>query len=106
ANMAAHEGYAGGGGDLTRILLSPTQRTTLNLHAGTEDILKGAQRSLVEQQYESAGTGATGLLIPPELGVRGTETVNRQLAGDVSATFNLEAAHSNGHLLSGLSEQL
>ena len=106
ANMAAHDGYAGGGGDLTRILLSPKQRATLNLHAGTDDILRGSQRSLVEQQYESLGTGATGLLIPPELGIRGTATVNRELPGDVEATINAEAGHSNGHLLSGLSEQL
>jgi hypothetical protein len=106
ANTAAHDGYTGGGGDLTRILLTPTQRTTLTLHAGTEDILRGAQRSLVEQQYESVGTGATGLLIPPELGIRGTGTINRQLAADTEGTLNVEVAHSNGHLLSGLSEQL
>jgi hypothetical protein len=106
ANRAAQEGYAGGGADLTRILLTPTQRTTLNLHAGSSDILRGSQRSLVEQQYESVGTGATGLLIPPELGVRGTATLFRELAGGIDSTFNLEAAHSNGHLLSGLSEQL
>jgi hypothetical protein len=106
ANTASHDGYTGGGGDITRILLTPRQRTTLNLHAGTDDILRGSQRSLVEQQYESVGTGATGLLIPPELGIRGTATVNRELAGNVEAAINVEAGHSNGHLLSGLSEQL
>lgn len=105
-NTAAHEGFTGGGGDLTRIVLSPKERSTFNLHAGAADILRGAQRSLVEQQYESVGTGATGLLIPPELGIRGTATVNRELAGDTEATLNLQVAHSNGHLLSGLSEQL
>src|SRR5689334_2696140 len=41
ANTASHEGFTGGGGDLTKILLSPNQRTTLNLHAGTDDILRG-----------------------------------------------------------------
>lgn len=105
-NMAAHHGYTGGGADLTRILLSKVQRTTLNLHAGTDDILRGSQRSLVEQQYESVGTGATGLLLPPELGIRATGTTSRELAGDVEATVNAEADHRNGHLLSGLSEQL
>ena len=105
-NKAAHKGYAGGGADLTRISLTPQQRTTLNLHAGTDDILRGAQRSLLEQQYESEGTGATGLLLPPELGVRGTGTWYRALPHDVDATLNIQAAHSNGHLLSGLSEQL
>jgi hypothetical protein len=106
ANKAAHDGYAGGGGDLTRIKLTPKLRTTVNGHVGTEDILRGSQRSLVEQQYEGVGTGATGLLIPPELGLRGTGTWYRALPNDVDATFNVEVAHSNGHLLSGLSEQL
>jgi iron complex outermembrane recepter protein len=106
ANKASQEGYAGGGGDLTRIVLTPTKRTTVNLHAGTSDILRGSQRSLVEQQYESVGTGATGLLLPPELGVRGTATLYRALPQGVDATFNVQAAHSTGHLLSGLSEQL
>jgi hypothetical protein len=106
ANTAAHDGYAGGGGDLTHILLTRTRRTTLNVHAGSDDILRGSQRSFLEQQYESLGTGATGLLIPPELGIRGTATLNRELPGDVEATLNVEGGHSNGHLLSGLSEQL
>lgn len=105
-NTASHDGFTGGNGDLTRIVLSPHGRATFNLHAGSEDILRGSQRSLVEQQYESSGTGATGLLIPPELGVRGTATVTRELPGDVEATINAELAHRNGHLLSGLSEQL
>src|SRR5690348_2322366 len=106
ANTASHDGFTGGGGDLTKILLSPNQRTTLNLHAGSNDILRGSQRSLVEQQYESTGTGETGLLIPPELGARATGTMTRELPGDVEATINAQAGHSNGHLLSGLSEQL
>jgi hypothetical protein len=105
-NTAAHEGFTGGGGDLTRILLSPSQRTTLNLHAGSDNILRGSQRSIVEQQYESTGTGTTGLLLPPELGIRGTATLNRELPGGVDATFNAEVQHNRGHALSGLSEQL
>ena len=105
-NTASHDGYTGGGADLTKIFLSPKQRTTMNLHAGTSDILRGSQRSLVEQQYESEGTGATGLLLPPELGVRGTGIWHDSLPNDVDATVNVEVAHSNGHLLSGLSEQL
>lgn len=106
ANKAAHHGYAGGGGDLSRVKLTPKLRTTLNLHVGSDNILKGAQRNLVEQQYEGVGTGAAGFLIPPELGVRATGTWYRALPHDVDATVNAEAAHSNGHLLSGLTEQL
>jgi hypothetical protein len=105
-NTAAHEGFTGGGGDLTKIQLGKDHRTTINVHAGSDNILRGTQRSLVEQQYESTGTGATGLLLPPELGLRGTVTYNRALAGGVDATLNAEAAHTQGHALSGLSEQL
>lgn len=106
ANTAANDGYTGGGADLTRIKLTPKRHTTINLHAGTDDILRGSARRLVEQQYESEGTGATGLLIPPELGIRGTGTFYRQFSDNADATLNIEAGHSNGHLLSGLSEQL
>ena len=49
-----------------------TSARTINLHAGSDNILRGSQRSLLEQQYESTGTGAIGLLLPPELGMRGT----------------------------------
>ena len=105
-NTASRDGFTGGGGDLTRILLSPSQRTTLNLHAGSENILRGSQRSILEQQYESTGTGGTGLLLPPELGIRGTATITRELPGEVEATFNGEVQHNRGHGLSGLTEQL
>ena len=105
-NTASQEGFSGGSGDLTRILLSPTQRTTLNVHAGSDDILRGSQRNIVQQQYEASGSGATGLLIPPEVGIHATATVSRALPGGVDATFNAEAQHRMGHLLSGLSEQL
>ena len=106
ANTAAHDGFTGGGGDLTRVVLGTNQRTNINLHAGSDDILRGSQRSLLEQQYESNGSGATGLLLPSELGIRATATVSRQLASGVEATVNGEADHSVGHALSGLSEQL
>jgi hypothetical protein len=106
ANTAAQDGFSGGSGDVTRIVLSPTQRSTFNLHAGSQDILRGSQRSLVQQQYESNGTGATGLLIPPEVGLHGTATVSRELPGGVDAAINAEAQHNQGHLLSGLSQQL
>ena len=105
-NTAAHDGFTGGAADVTRILLSPHQRTNINLHAGSDDILRGSQRNLVEQQYESARTGASGLLLPSELGIRATGTLSRQLPGGIDATLNAEADHSNGHVLSGLSEQL
>jgi hypothetical protein len=106
ANTASQEGFSGGSGDLTRIVLGPTQRTTVNLHAGSDDILRGSQRNLVQQQYEASGSGAMGLLIPPEVGIHGTATVSRALRSGVEATFNAEAQHRMGHLLSGLSEQL
>jgi len=105
-NTASHDGFAGGGGDLTHVQLNANQRTNANLHVGSDNILRGSQRSLLEQQYESTGTGATGLLLPPEVGLRGTLTTNGELGGAVEDTFNAEADHNKGHALSGLSEQL
>jgi len=105
-NTAAHDGFTGGSGDVTRMELNKDNRTTLNVHAGSDDILTGSQRSLVEQQYDTQGTGQTGVLLPSEIRLRGTATVTRDLPHDVEATGNAEADFNKGHALSGLTEQL
>ena len=89
-----------------RLVINKDQRTNINLHAGSDDILRGSQRNLLQQQYENTGTGGAGLLLPSELGIRGTATLSRELPGGVEATVNAEADHSKGHALSGLSGQL
>jgi hypothetical protein len=106
ANRASQQGFAGGSANGTHILLDNNSRTTINLHAGSDDILSGAQRSLVQQQYDTQGTGSVGLLLPSEFKLRGTATVSRNLPHDVEATGNIEADFDEGHGLSGLSQEL
>ncbi len=105
-NTASREGNSGGSGDLTRLELGKNHRTTLNAHAGGDDILSRSQRMLVRQQYESTSSGQTGFVLPLEFRARAGATINRQLPGDLEATYNAEAEHSLGHSLGGLSEQL
>jgi len=106
ANKASQQGFAGGSANGTHILLDNDSRTTINLHVGSDDILSGAQRSLVQQQYDTQGTGAVGLLLPSEFKVRGTATVSRDLPHNIEATGNIEADFDEGHGLSGLSQEL
>ena len=106
ANKASQQGFAGGSANGTHILLDNDSRTTINLHVGSDDILSGAQRSLVQQQYDTQGTGAVGLLLPSEFKLRGTATVSRDLPHNVEATGNIEADFDEGHGLSGLSQEL
>ena len=60
ANTASHHGFTGGGGDLTRIQLGKDQRTTVNLHAGSDNILRGSQRSLLLLDPGQTGGHAAG----------------------------------------------
>jgi TonB dependent receptor-like, beta-barrel len=106
ANKASQQGFAGGSANGTHILLDNDSRTTINLHVGSDDILSGAQRSLAQQQYDTRGTGAVGLLLPSEFKLRGTATVSRDLPHNVEATGNIEADFDEGHGLSGLSQEL
>jgi hypothetical protein len=106
ANTASRDGNTGGSGDLTRLELGKNDRKTFNAHVGGDDILSSSQRSLVQQQYDTASNGQAAFVIPLEFRVRAGATVNRELPGDVQATYNAEAEHSLGHSLGGLSEQL
>jgi hypothetical protein len=106
ANTASQHGFSGGSANGTRIQLDNDKRTAINLHAGSDDILSGAQRNLVQQQYDTQGTGAIGLLIPSELRLRATATVTRDLPRGIEATGNAEANFDMGHSLGGLSQQL
>ena len=105
-NTASRDGNTGGSGDLTRLQIGKNERTTINAHAGGDDILTGSQRSIVQQQYDVSGIGDTVFVAPLELRVRAGATVNRELSNDAQATYNAEVDHSRGHSLSGLSEQL
>lgn len=106
AGTEATKGKTGGAGDFTRLLLGPKGRTTLNAHVGGEDLLSAAQQSIVAQQYDVTGTGATTFAVPPVIRIRAGATVSRELPGKAEATYNAEAEHDVGHSLSGLSEAL
>ena len=98
-------GFNGGSGDATRMKIDRTGRTTVNLHAGGNDILNAAQRDLAKQQSASASS-ASGVAVPSELRFRGGATVNRDLPGNVEATVNAEAEHDVGRALGDVTGQL
>src|SRR5215210_7753471 len=94
ANAATDGGYAGGTGDLTRLLIQRNGRTTLNLHAEGNGMLTEAERDIRLNGPPSAGiadqTLAARSLIGTKRDVRGSATFNRQILGNVSATLNSE----------------
>ena len=107
ANLATEGGYKGGFGDLTQMRIQGTGRDTLNLRIGGNDLLTESERDVVRSAQDPADATATARsLLASQFKVRGNGTINRQILGDVSATFNGEAEHDAGHALTGLSEQL
>ena len=98
---ATDGGYAGGLGDVTRLMLGQDSRTSINLRAETNGALTEAERDIriepdaIDQRSARTLIGSRDLL-------RGTATHNRQVLGDVSATLNAEIEHSEGESLLGL----
>jgi hypothetical protein len=93
-------GYSGGYGDVTRMRIDGNARSTLNLHAGGDDLLNAAQRQLAQEQ----SVASPGL--PSEFRLRGGGTVTRDLPGGLEETGNLEAEHDVGRTLGDVSGQL
>ncbi|GAA4710759.1 TonB-dependent receptor plug domain-containing protein [Sphingomonas lutea] len=98
---ATDGGYAGGIGDVTRLIINRTGRTTLNLRGEANGTLTEAERDIASETDD----GFARSLIGSRRLVRGTATINRSL-GDVSATLNTELQHSSGRSLIGLGETL
>ena len=98
-------GFNGGYGDATRMNVDGAGRTTVNLHAGGNDILNAAQRDLARQQSASAAS-ASGVGVPSEFRLRGGATVNRDLPGNAEATANAEVEHDVGRALGDVTGQL
>ena len=101
ANATTDGGYAGGVGDLTRLLINRSSRTTLNLHGEANGMLTEAERDIESE----ASDGSARSLIGSRRQIRGTATFNRPI-GDVSATLNTELQHVEGRSLIGLGETL
>jgi hypothetical protein len=111
AGAATEGGYASGNADLTRFIVQKNGRTTLNLHAEGNSLLRESQRDiLISQQPPAGATTADELaarsLLPSKADVRASGTFNREILGDVSATLNTEVEHTDGRALIGLGQTL
>jgi len=107
---ATDGGYAGGVGDITRLMIDKAGRTTFNLHAEGNGMLTEDERNILLSQTPTGGTTEQALaarsLIGTKRDIRGSATVNRKIFGDVSATFNGELEHQEGRSLIGLGDTL
>ena len=105
---ATEGGYGAATGDLTRLMIQRNGRTQFNLHAEGNGMLTEDERDIRLSNDIRPGDQIDQLaarsLIGRKRDVRGSAIVNRQILGDVSATFNGELEHSEGHSLIGLSE--
>jgi hypothetical protein len=110
-NAATEGGYGGGTGDVTRLLIGKTGRTTLNLHAEGNGMLTEDERDIILAEQPPAGATiedqlAARSLIGSNRDIRATATFNRNILGNVSATLNTELEHQTGRSLVGLGEAL
>ena len=104
ARAATEGGYAGGLGDVTRLMIDRAGRTTVNLRAEGNGELSEAERDIALQPLpgnpDLDPRDARTLLGSQRL-ARATVTHNRQVLGKVSATVNGELQHSEGRSLLG-----
>ncbi|MEO7276491.1 MAG: TonB-dependent receptor [Sphingomicrobium sp.] len=107
---ATDGGYGGARGDITRLHINTTGRTTYNLHAEGNGMLTEDERAIVLDGVPTGATADEALgarsLIGTKRDVRGAVTVNRTVLGNVSATLNGEVEHVEGRSLIGLGETL
>lgn len=107
---ATDGGYAGGKGDITRLQIGRTGRTTVNLHAEGNGMLTEDERNILVTELPTGATAADVLagrsLIGTKRDLRGSVTVNRTVLGNVSATLNGELEHNQARALIGLGDTL
>jgi hypothetical protein len=108
---ATDGGYLAGTGDLTRLMIGRSGRTTLNLHAEGNGLLTEAERDVIATREPPDGitpdeAAAARSLLGSRTQLRGTATLNRQLLGNVSATLNTELEHDEGRSLIGIGDTL
>ena len=110
ATAATEGGYVGGNGDVTRLLLGSSGRTTFNLHAQGNSLLTENERDILLESPPPHGTVEDALaarsLVPTSRDIRGSATFNRTILGDVSGTLNTELEHKEGRSLIGLGDDL
>jgi hypothetical protein len=103
---ATEGGFAGGTADVTRLMIGENGRTSVNLHAEGNGMLKESERDIRLQQPLDPGEPdprRARSLIGAKTDLRGSITANRTL-GTVGATGNFELEHSEGKSLIGLGD--
>jgi hypothetical protein len=110
ATAATQGGYSAGDADLTRMMIQRNGRTQFNLHAEGNGMLTENERNIILSDLspvsDPAAAAAARSLLGTKRDVRGSAAVNRQVFGDVSATFNVELEHNEGRSLIGLGDIL
>ena len=99
-------GFSGGTADVTRLMIGEKGRTSVNLHAEGNGMLKESERDIRLQHPLDPGQPdprEARSLIGAKTDLRGSVTANRQL-GTVAATGNFELEHTDGKSLIGLGE--
>lgn len=107
-SVATEDGYSGGEGDLTRLMIGQNSRTTLDLDIETNSALTEAERDVLledDPELPELDRRRARTLVGSRREITATATRNRQL-GTVAATGNLELQHSRGQSLIGLGETL
>ena len=87
ANAATEGGYAGGSGDLTRLMIQRNGRTQFNLHAEGNGMLTEGERDIRINEPPAGATVDQALaarsLVGTRRDVRGSATLNRQVFGSL-----------------------
>lgn len=111
AGTSTDGGQTNESADLTRFIVEKNGRTTFNLHAEGNSLLKESQRNIILTQQPPAGETvsdelAARSLLPSKRDIRASGTFNREIFGDVSATLNTEVEHTDGLALIGLGDNV
>jgi len=111
AGTSTDGGQTNESADLTRFIVEKNGRTTFNLHAEGNSLLKESQRNIIVTQQPPAGETlsdelAARSLLPSKRDIRASGTFNREIFGDVSATLNTEVEHTDGLALIGLGDNV
>jgi hypothetical protein len=103
---ATDGGYGTGEGDISRLMVGKNGRTQFNLHAEGNSALGENQRDIALQTIPAQPVPLDPrdfrTLVGSQRLVRGGVVLNRNVLGDVSATVNGEASHTEGRSLFGV----
>ena len=102
---ATEGNYGSGELDLDRLMIGENGRTMFSIDADANDDLLEANRDIdLDPDSGQPDERAFRTLVGSRQYVRAGATLNRQILGDVSGTFNGEVEHNVGRSLFGLSD--